>query len=269
MDYTSSEFDIQKIADYTLLVHVGETQHHLAVVDDEGTMMLLTLFEDGNIHSQAADLLNSPFGRVRVACRQHAYTFVPDEVYDESQLGNYASFVSAGLEAEQVAVSNISSIGVRNVYGVEPLAFHYFTNYFPHAMVIPDSSVLLQVTGGKLAKKQGIYLGIDLHESRLALYCFDKGQFLFYNNFEVADENDFNYHLLNVVRGLGMSWDNIQCMLSGQIMPQDAHYKVLTKYTDRIEFADTARMARVTLPENMEKHQHTYLVLMGLYACES
>lgn len=268
MDYTSSEFDIQKIARYTLLIYAGRTEHQLAIVDEDGNLMLLTVFNPVSPHSQATDILNAPFERVRITCPQRAYTFVPDAVYDERYLNDYASYIGTGIETEQLAVSTISSIAVRNVYTKERLAFHYFTDRFPHAQVVPENSVILDVAGRKLMKKQGTYLGIDIQDSQLGLYCFDKGQFLFYNIFEMADENDLNYHLLHVATGLGVSWEGIHCMLSGKITSQDAYYKVISKYTDQLEFADTARLAGVTMPSELEVHQHHHLTLMGLYKCE-
>lgn len=269
MDYTSPAFDIQKIDSYTLLVQAGNKDHALAVVDDDGNLLLLTTFDLDNLHSQAADVLDAPFARVRVACPQHAFTFVPDEVYDESQLPQYASFIAEGLAADRVAVAHIAAIGVRQAYAVEPLAYHRLAARFPHAQVVPDTSVLLQVAGGKLAKKQGTYLGIDVCGQRLALYCFKQGQFLFCNTFEIADENDFNYHLLHAVRGLELPWDSLHCLLSGHIDAQDAYHRVLSKYTDQVEFADTARLSRVAIPDELDKYQHRYLVAIGLFACES
>lgn len=268
MDYTAAEFDIQRINSYTLLVQAGHKEHVLAVVDDEGNLLLLTTFDLDDLHSQAADILAAPFARVRVACPQHAFTFVPDEVYDDSHLAEYASFIADGMEAERVAVSRIPSIAVRQVYAVEPLAYYRFSERFPHAHFIPNTAVLLQVAGGKLAKKQGTYLGVDVCESRLTLYAFRQGQFLFCNTFEIADDNDFNYHLLHAVRGLDLSWDSVQCLLSGGIEPQDAYHRVIGKYTDQAEFADTARLSRVAIPGELDKHQHRYLALMGLHACE-
>lgn len=268
MDYTSPIFDIQNLGSYSLLVQAGRKDHVLAVVDEEGSLLLLTTFDLDKLHSQAADVLQAPFARVRVVCPQHAFTFVPEEVYDESQLPHYAAAVAGGLSADRVAVSHIPSIGVRQVYAVEPLAYHRFATYFPHAQIVPDTSVLLQVAGGKLAKKQGTYLGIDVRESRLVLYCFAQGRFLFCNTFEIADENDFNYHLLHTVRGLELSWDNLKCLLSGDIDAQDALHRVLSKYTDQIEFADTTRLSKVGIPAELERYQHRYLAVMGLHACE-
>ncbi len=268
MDYTSPTFDIQNLGSYSLLVQTGKKDHVLGVVDEEGNLLLLTTFDLDQLHAQAADVLEAPFARVRVACPQHAFTFVPDDVYDESHLAHYAAAIAPGLSAERVAVAPIPSIGVRQVYAVEPLAYHRLATYFPHARFVPDTSVLLQVAGSKLGKKQGAYLGIDVCESRLTLYCFAQGQFLFCNTFEVADENDFNYHLLHTVRGLALSWDNLQCLLSGDIDAQDAFHRVLGKYTDQIEFADATRLSKVRIPAELERHQHRYLAVMGLHACE-
>lgn len=268
MDYTSPEFDIQKIASYTLLIQSGISEHHLAVVDDDGNLVLLTVFDLRNVHAQAADLLSAAFEKVRIVYPQHTFTFIPDEVYDQRHLADYAPFISEGLNSGELLVSEIAPLSVQNVYAAAPIAYHEFSSRFPHAQIIPDTTVILSVAGGNLVKKQGLYLGVDIRESRLILYCFNKGQFLFYNTFEIADENDFNYHLLHVVSALGLSWDSIQCVLSGRIAWQDSYYKVIAKYTERIEFADTARLSRVALPESLEAHQYRYLTLMGLYACE-
>lgn len=268
MDYTSPSFDIQHIDRYALLVQAGNRDHVLAVVDDEANLLMLTSFELDNLHSQAADVLAAPFSEVRVVCRQNAFTFVPDEVYDEQYLAQYASSIAPALDAERVAVTRIPSIGVRQVTAVEPFAYHRFTERFPQGKFVPETSVLLEVAGGGLVKKQGTYLGIDVSGSRLALYCFKQGRFLFCNTFEIGDENDFNYHVLHAVRGLDLSWDGLRCVLSGQIDEQDAYFRVLRKYTDQLEFAETARLSRTVIPSEFEKYQHRYLALMGLNTCE-
>lgn len=268
MDYTSPSFDIQHIDRYALLVQAGTKDHVLAVVDDKAHLLLLTTFDLDRLHSQAADVLEAPFSKVRVVCRQNAFTFVPDEVYDEQYLGQYAASIAHGLGAERVAVTPIPAIGVRQVHAVEPFAYHRFADRFPAAMFVPETSVLLEVAGGRLAKKQSAYLGIDVWGTRLALYCFKQGHFLFCNTFEMGDENDFNYHVLHTVQTLNLPWENLRCLLSGQIDEHDAYFRVLRKYTDQLEFAETARLSRTVLPSELEQYQHRYLALMGLNTCE-
>ena len=89
----------------------------------------------------------------------------------------------------------------------------------------------------------------------------------FYNIFEFANADEFNYYLLHIIESLSLETEQTHVTVSGKISDTDEVYKRLGKYFPILGFADSRVLLKY--PEKFEEvHQHTYFSLLALDLCE-
>lgn len=267
MDYTSEDFDIARLVNYRLLIRAGRRLHALAVIDTKNHLQLLSTFSVNDMSKQVTDILSLPFYEVRIATAQNAFTFIPEEVYDENHLDDYASYLPAQQHTDRISITGIPHLGVKNIHIINRLGGSMLIDRFPQAKIYPYVHVLLNSAAVQLTRKRGAAIGIDLYEQSLSLSYFDAGKFVYFNDFEVLNIDDFNFYLLSLINSFNIDIAGLDFFVSGDISHADSFHNCLLKYSEKVTFADIKKLIGVTFPESLADHQHRFLSLLGLNIC--
>lgn len=268
MVYTSTDFDGQRSADYTLLIRVEHTENVFAITDDGGQLKFFTTVDP----RQAADtgltgLLNLNFGRVKIVAPSQYYSFVPAAVFDESYLTVYRRYLpDDGLTDSLTSI--ISPLDLQLVYQINRLGLNPIIEKFPDAAIYPTVQSFLCGVGTFGTQNEEPLLALDKIGPVVRVSFFDAGKFRYCNDFEVSEVADFNYYLLSVLTHFGLEGRGIRFLLSGDVAFGDPYYQCVEKYSDTLAFADTAQLTGISVPPVLQKEQHRYLSLFGLRLCE-
>ncbi len=266
MTYTAADFDRDRLADYTLLIDVGQQEHAVAIVDQERRLQFLATYEPAAIDQQINDILGLDFGQVKIATGVNGYVFIPADVFDETQLPVYRRYFPDEQLAEPV-VADIEPFGIKLVCQLNRIGAADFTMRFPHATTHPSIAVLLRSLSPYGLAKRGHTVLIYKAGPLVGIYVFHSGKLCYSNDFEMHEADDLNYYLLQVLDHLGLEGMLPEVRLVGDVETGDAYYQRIAKYSERIVFMDTHRLTGIAIPDELGLYQHRFLTIFGLNQC--
>lgn len=268
MAYTSTDFDGQRSADYTLLIQVTPAENIFAVVDEEGQLKFFTSADSKQvIDTSIANLLNLTFNQVKIVVPDQSYSFIPADIFDESYLAVYQRYLpNDGLT--DPLVSAISSLDIQLIYQINRIGLNAYTTKFSQASIYPAIQSFLCGIGNYGTQIDQPILAIDKTGSTVRISFFDSGKFCYCNDFEVNQAADLNYYLLAVLAHFKLEDKQPQLLLSGDIALGDEYNECVKKYSDTVDFADIKQLTGVAVPSVLQHDQHRFLPLFGLNVCE-
>ncbi|WP_099367268.1 DUF3822 family protein [Sphingobacterium sp. 1.A.4] len=201
MIYTSSQFHLQYIAKYQLIVQANFNYDILYVVDSEGQLLVYMKYESNSPSEEALKILSLPFQKVYVSISHNNLTFIPNDLYDMEDVEKYQDFMEhPGRKAESVSLDFLQA---QAFYQYDVLLEQRWRSLFPHAQFIPEFKLNLMQARPHIPL-QGEVLGVVFHEQVVDLFLFINGQFKLYNSFEVYSEEDLSYYVLHLFQVFGI-----------------------------------------------------------------
>lgn len=267
MIYTSTDFDKEQSATYTLLIRVASDENALAIVDKAGQLKWIATYHPSDTVKPVKEMLDLDFSAVKVAVRGSRYALIPDEVFDTEKLPAYLQHLpDDGLAATNVAT--VEALGVRLLHQTDRLETTSFTGRFPDLSVYPVMQVLLSGCADKGMQNGGPVLVLDKHGITLNMVFFDRGKLIYAGDFKVVEGNDLTYYLFSVLTHLDLENRTPSLLLSGDITEKDDIHQWASSTSNEVRFVDSSSFTGVTLPEELLAAQHRFFTLLGLHQCE-
>ncbi len=266
MKYTSVDFDKEQLADYTLLVGVGQEESTLAIVDNEQQLKFIVTYHPADIDEEIRDILKLDFERVKIVLPCVGYSFIPAEVFDEAYLPVYRRYFTDDGLADPL-VSDIPSLGIKLIHQISRIGAELFLERFPHAGIYSSAEVSLHAFAGYGTHASGYTFAIHKMGLSAGIYFFDSGKFRYGNDFEVHNADDLNYYLLSVLEHFGLENERPGMLLSGDIALEEEYHHRTNKHSDQVVFADIEQLTGIAIPAELQSSQHRFLSLFGLNLC--
>ena len=267
MIYTSTDFDPNQSPAYSLLVRAGEGESTLAIVDQQGQLKLVAVYQPNSIGEDIEDILALDFAVVKLSVPESHYTFIPEEVFDAEKLAAYLPYLpDDGLTA--TTVSRIKSHDIRLLYQTDKRDIGGLISRFPQVITYPVIQVLLNGFARERIQEDRSVLILDRHGDTLTVICFDNGKFVYANDFKIVEDIDVNYYLQSVLSHLNVDITKLLLILSGDIQKTDEIYQWASESSEEVRFVDSASFTGVTIPEELQSIQHQFFTLLGLHQCE-
>lgn len=263
-------FESQQSGKSDLLIHIGQETISYAIVD-KGREQLKALVEYKATVSELEDIIKSDrylnyfYRKIKIATDTFKFTFVPHEIYSESEVDDYAKFISPN-SASDILVTDIRPFRIKNVTALDIEFRRQLSSLFQQPSFFSQADPFIAGSFKIYSVKDPVQLFINLQPGRLEICVIKEGRLLFYNLFESAGADDFNYFLLLVINQFNL---NAACLVtvSGKTDSNEACYERLKKYFDKIEFADPCIFARCFETFN-SIDLHRYFSLISLNLCE-
>lgn len=261
MNYTSKQFHIHYITQYTLIVKANYQYDKLYVLDQDNQLLLYMNFESHNPSEEALKLLSLPFQNVYVSIPSHNLTFVPDDLYQEVDLEKYQEFMEN--PAQEMNRTSIDFLQIQAFYQLDVLLQHRWKTLFPDAKFVPEFKLnLLQAR--QYIPLKGDVLGVVFDDNSADIYLFINGQFKFYNTFEIVSDDDLSYFILNIFDNFGIEGKVNKVLYSAVHTDQSFIHKLRTYSNELIEIS--ASKPAVSLDDESEDYNKSYLI--DLPTCE-
>lgn len=201
MIYTASQFHLQYIAKYQLIVKANYIHDVIYVIDAEGNLLVYMKYESNSPTEEALKLLSLPFQHVYVSIPHSNLTFIPNDLYDMEDTENYQEFMDNPMRpAENVSLTYLQT---QAYFQYDVLLEQRWKSIFPDAKFVPEFKLNLEQARPHIPL-QGEVLGLVFNETAVDLFLFINGQFKFYNTFEIKTEEDLNYYVLNLFQVFGL-----------------------------------------------------------------
>ncbi|HEY1024916.1 MAG TPA: DUF3822 family protein [Sphingobacteriaceae bacterium] len=271
LQLTESTFGSQSSSKCDLLLQIGVNNISYAVIE-KGPEQLRSLCEvDGTLKDLemlvAADAtLGHDYRKVKISVDSTRFTFIPQEVFSEFYIENYAKFIQPASTSD-LLLNDIRAFSIKNLIAVESEIQNLLKKHFPTATIFGQATPFIEGCWkvSKETEKQQLF--INLRPRHFEAVIIKEEQLLFYNIFECQLPDEFNYFLLLLIRQFGLEAVNTKVMIAGTLEADCPFYPRLKKYFDDIQPADAGLLA--TSSETFELISlQPYFSLLSLNLCE-
>lgn len=276
-----SEDDIQSqlAAKYDLLVNISPETFQYAIIDSVlHECKTLVEFEIPPL-TTTSDLIkaveNLPeshrqfrfaFNKVKIAFTSSNYTFIPESLYLEADQQDYGKYLDLNNDSE-LLVNTISSADIKNVISIDSHLKTALENIFQKPRIYNQTVPFLEGVQKSLEREDELVFFIDVQPKHFQIAFFKDFRLEFYNIFEYANADEFNYFLLSVIQSLEIQLEHTRVIISGKISSSGEIYKRIEKYFDSIRFINSNHLVKYS-EKFKEVLPHTFSTLFNLDLCE-
>lgn len=266
-------FNIAESRETQLLIRVAANRLSYAIVNQKDNR-LLVLYSKLVTESAETELdaliranayLQSPFAAVKMSVETFNFTLIPVQYFTKDDLPGYEKLAQSSQSTKTV-ISTINAEAIKCVSALELEITAPFISLFSQIKL--SSQVDSLVEGSmKLSGDKGAKLLLQFNAGSFELLYSLDDSLVFYNIFPIANEDDFNYYLLSVVKQLKLESQHTSVYLAGNIHASDESYLRVEKYFDRIHFAESSKIVSPAA-EFKQIELHEYFSLLSLRLCE-
>ena len=276
-----SEDDIQSqlAAKYDLLINISPETFQYAIIDSLlHECKTLVEFEIPPL-STTSDLIkaveNLPernrqfkfaFNKVKIAFNTSDYTFIPESLYLEADQQDYGKYLDL-TKTRELLVNTISSAEIKNVMTIDSHLKTALEGIFHKPRIYNQAVPFLEGVQRSLEREVEFVFFIDVQHKHFQIGFFKNFRLEFYNTFEYANADEFNYYLLSIIQSLEIKLEETRVILSGKISSSDEIYKRIEKYFDSIRFINSEHLVKYS-EKFKEVLPHTFSTLFNLDLCE-
>lgn len=263
MKYTSKNFHLHYIPQYTLLIKTGDIEDTLVVLDENSEVLVFQSYPSSQPDSEAAKLLGLPFQKVFITLALQGLVFIPSEVYNENDRSLYQQFLP-DENISRTNMVNIDSIDVSGCFQFDLMIHNKWKAIFPEATFVPNFYVVLQQVQAHIPL-HGEVFGIHMNDNQAELFAFKNGKFQFYQIFDVQSENDLNYFILNTCKSIGLAPKMNKILISG-IAPDHKYISLLKEFTTNLVFISATNEVHAA-NEQLSEKLNSFNILIDSSIC--
>ncbi len=275
---SDDEVQSQLATKYNLLVHIGSETFQYAIIDKaHNQVKVLAEFEMPKI-SRPAELIKAieslpessrqfkfSFNSVKISFDTPNYTFIPAELYLEENREDYGKYLNL-TDSSELLVNSLPSAEIKNIVGIESEFNKALNRIFHRPRIYSQAAPFLEGVQKSLKREDDGVCFIDVQPGRFQVSFFKDFRLEFYNSFEFANADEFNYYLLSLIKSLNINTEQTPVTLSGKISKTDEVYQRIEKYFDSIRFMDSGHIVKFS--DKFEGVQPpTFFTLFSLDLC--
>lgn len=275
---SDDEVQSQLAAKYNLLVHIGLETFQYAIVDKlHDQVKVIAEFELPNVTGTAevikaiqdlpesSRLFKFSFNNVKISFNTSSYTFIPAELYAEEDREDYGKFLGLTRSSELI-VNSLPSAEIKNIVAIESELNTALNKIFHKPRIYNQAGPFLEGMQKFLKGEGDSVCFIEVQPRHFQTAVFKHGKLEFYNSFEYANADEFNYYLLNIIESLNIDIEQTSVVLAGKITKTDEVYQRIEKYFESIRFINSELL--IKYPDKFEEVQaHTFFTLFSLDLC--
>jgi hypothetical protein len=243
-------FEEDLIHQYYLLIHIGQRDLQVGVVDSQESRMLL--LEDYVFPVQASQqelpqmlehlfdghpFLKAAFWKgIKISVKNNKFIQVPEVLFVKESKAEYLKF-NAHIEPgeEVLSVLNTRTRAV-TVFAVQASLRQWLMQLYPNntPVFMHQSAALIEgiTEFAKNRKDDPLYIYVD--RFKLHILSYRHGKLLYYNQFLIKQFSDYIRYIMLVMKSLKLNQGNSQVMLWGYIGKNSPHYHEFYKYISNV-----------------------------------
>ncbi|MVM30212.1 DUF3822 family protein [Spirosoma sp. HMF4905] len=277
----TNSFDLRQTDKLVLCLEVGRDRFQLLVQDKRGRVLYLedymfpSLLTDRPLTSILPEVFRGhavlsagPWQEIRIGVNSPSFTLIPRQLYRKEYAGSYLTLMRGStLPAHEFAQAYAHEAdGFFTVFNLEHPLADYFSEMYPLQPLtfIHQASALIQATANldRLSLTPNtVYL---YFEDEFVTILYRKAhQLHFCNRFGYKNVHDLAYYVLYVLDEQGLTGDDVNLTLYGEITPFAEAYTELNRFVPNLSFGQTPP-GLILANEFDDLPAHRYLSLYGL-----
>ena len=213
-------------------IYQFETFFHL----DYSSESISSSYSDKNQLKVVANILkNDSIKAIDITHFNSPPSIIPSKYYDKSIRAKYLetnSKISRGIEEDISSDKKITVIyskkeNLSQILKNDEKKINH-TNYF---------TKLYNYLLGQLQKSDGLSFFVSLSDISFEVVIFNKNKFVFFNSFDISDENEFLYYTFFVLKNYHVAIKSDKIIFLGKYDRFDKFYNLVSKYS-KIDFIE-------------------------------
>lgn len=251
-------FDVDRIDQYILLLHVGPRDLQVGVVDSNDNRMLLLedfVFPSLSSHDEWLQILAHLFDehsllkagfwkKIRISIKNNRFVQVPEALFVEESQDEYLRFNAQvdGSKEEVLSVINPQSKAA-TVFAFPRELKTWFTHLYPDGkpVFLHQSAALIEGVSRVSDQRKDVPLYIFVDRFRLHILYAKNGTLIYYNQFVIKQFSEYVKYIMLVMKTLNLRQESSQIVLWGYIGKSSPHYNEFCKYIDNVVFGNRPR----------------------------
>ncbi len=242
--FQDENLDAEKARSGTLKLIVGTDGISMLAQDAQGAVLGLEAIQisdkkyvEHHVASEIREslsgnkLLNYSFGSVRSAISVPLATLVPQRLFSAQDCATYFKLLNPVAPDTVFGHDETSEPGCHLVWGAAPLFKDFIAKYQPCHI-----GAALIAGFQEQASQEGHSLFVNLRGNQAQIAVFDLRSLVFYNAFEFLKPSDLLYFVLLAYDQFKLSPEHIPLRISGALLKDGEHYKMLCRYIQHIRF---------------------------------
>ena len=206
--------------------------------------------------------LKSPVNEVKLCFCNTLFTLVPKKWFKEEAAASYLKFNTKILKTDFVAVDEIDTKEMVNIYIPYTNIINYFFEKYGEFEYSHHLSILLNKFLS-FEDAKGIKVYAHNSKNRLDLFIIEDGKLLLCNSFTFFSKEDYLYYLLFAAEQLELDPKRFRLYLGGEIHKESEIYKLLQQYVQHISFLSSETEHEIEEGWNINRSEE-YILLNTL-----
>lgn len=259
--FRDASFNLNQASSYTLLIQIDAKAFSYAITNNDDVLALGTNCDLAELSQpqQLAGELSATYKKVIIGLPSNAFTLVPDALFSEDQIANYARLLDVKAD-ERVMAQPLDSQN-HIIYKVDEKIIAAVQRFDLQNVIYLDKGLITAAEQNN-PTEEDLYLHSE--NGKVGFLYFQNGAIRFYNKFDYQTEGDLGYYTAFVCEELGLTPNSVQLKLSGNLEPADEITTGLSQFFPNITFF-TPRL--LNLPAQIDPQQ--ILTLAALSLCVS
>lgn len=266
MNYISSSFDPSGKQAYQLYIDGSVGGDPLLLfLDEQHRLQAVLSYSQFHANYEQKSLDSVHLDKVTLIIPALDLILIPDVAYDPALQEEYAHhLLDDGIS--ETRVIDFMELKAKGVYRENLLPIVELARMFPQAERKLLQHGLLETLSQKLntgESADATILGVHLMGEQVFFYLFKEGVLTYFNDYQILDKNQLNYHLIKVAELSKADIHQIDLFLSGTVMPNDWVHQEVKDYFKTTQFRSKPDGIQVVLPEDFKESEHR---LLGFYS---
>lgn len=208
--------------------------------------------------------LQDEFKKVNIIHHNDICNFIPQALYDETNLINYLKFNNKIFESDFIATDEMSAQNIMSVYvpfvNINNFFFDKFGSFeYYHSSTILLKNLLHQAT----STSTKLFCNVSTNSFELVYLKY--GKLNLHNSFDYNSSEDFIYYVLFTIEQLELSTETVDFIFLGDVGLEDAIYSVAYQYIRNVSFGSRHTQFEVRDPEQKPKYGYNHFCLLNSF----
>jgi hypothetical protein len=269
---TDPSFQTQHSGKCDLHVEILPKEIRFAVVDkgqDQLKVLYVAEITSFDVQEIAAlidaePVLTYHFRKVKIGFHTSKFTFIPDELFQQEHVGEYAKFFSSD-ESDLIATDHIRSAKCVTIFAIPGELVALFQQKFHQPQFYHAANPTIEAGATWSRKNENALVLLNIQPDFFEASCYSNAQLQFYNAFPCRTADEFNYFLLNLSNNLGLNQLETDWLIAGKT--DEELLARLRKYSSTVQ--QITQVDFIKIPESFEAvAAQQFYSLTALSLCE-
>lgn len=212
------------------------------------------------------DIIKREFRKVHYICNSNLQSIIPDSFYEDDLAEEIVGFNNLLAPEHLLYKNQLELLQSQLVFGISPNEIADVRSRFPEVKFTHSGAALLNYLSALAFRGQLLLL--HFHKAKLELIIMHGKSCQLYNQFEFEKKEDVVAILLQIIEQFNLKAEELQVLLSGDILKNSDDELLLKKYFPKLFFAPRDRRFEYTYRIEDDAEAHKFIALYAASLCE-